>query len=172
MQHLIAAVEKSLEDQNWYAALALALTLPDICAKLESPQGGSAKRYSAWANKYFAPKYTSEIGAAREEHVFLSGNDLYALRCAVLHEGSDSTIEQRARESLEKFFLVEPPQDGLLHCNQLGVMLQLQVDILCRDICLSVREWIDELGHDDKIHARIASLMTIHQHKPGEGISF
>lgn len=31
------AVKNSLEQENWYSALTLALTLPDICGKLENP---------------------------------------------------------------------------------------------------------------------------------------
>lgn len=172
MDHLIGAVEKAIDEQNWYAALSLALTLPDICAKMEAPTQGSAKRYAAWANIHFAPKYTHRIGADRIEHIFLSGNDLYALRCAVLHEGSDDIIQQRARESLEKFHIIAPPEGGMLHCNQLGTMLQLQVDVLCQDICMSVRQWLDSIDDQSELQQRISGLMKIHPYKAGEGISF
>ena len=33
-------------------------------------------------------------------HVFLHGEDCYALRCAVLHEGADDIVTQRARVAL------------------------------------------------------------------------
>jgi len=172
MEHLIGAVEKAVKERNWYAALSLALTLPDICAKMESPSQGSAKRYIAWANAYFTPKYTHEIGPDREKHIFLSGSDLYALRCAVLHEGSDDIVMQRARESLDRFHIIAPPKTGSVHCNQLGTILQVQVDILCRDICVSVRQWLDGIDAQGEVQSRIANLMKIHQFKAGGRIPF
>lgn len=60
---------------------------------------------------------------------FLNGGDCYALRCAVLHEGSDDIVEQRAREALERFEFYEPAPGLRMHCNQIGVRLQLQVDL-------------------------------------------
>jgi hypothetical protein len=34
MQHLVDSVRKDLQNENWYAALFMALTLPDICGKI------------------------------------------------------------------------------------------------------------------------------------------
>ena len=46
MRHFISAVNKSLENENWYAALFIALTLPDICGKIQYPYlNSSEKRY-------------------------------------------------------------------------------------------------------------------------------
>lgn len=39
MDRFTSAVRQSLENKNWYAALYLSLTLPDICARLESDDG-------------------------------------------------------------------------------------------------------------------------------------
>lgn len=173
MIHLIQAVEKSVAEKNWYAAFALALTLPDICAKAENAAGGSQARYAKWVDKYLTPKYTNCIGADRREHVFLSGRDLYALRCAFLHEGSDSTMNQRAKESIEKFIIIAPKDpDFTVHCNQLNNYLQLQVDILCTDICASVREWLEELNDESEAYNRVGELMEINEFGSGEGFSF
>lgn len=35
MKHLINSVEIALENKNWYAALTLTLTLPDIIGKVQ-----------------------------------------------------------------------------------------------------------------------------------------
>ena len=64
-----------------------------------------------------------------EEHVFLSGADCYALRCAFLHEGRDEITDQRAGEVLDAFAFVVPPAGSAIHSNQNNQTLQLQVDI-------------------------------------------
>jgi hypothetical protein len=136
------AIEKSLQEKNWYAALALALALPDICANVCSPNEGSQRRYVQWYNQYMLSKYTSYIGPRKEEHVFLLGEDCYALRCALLHEGTHEITEQRAKQVLESFSFIVPPEGGTVHMNQHNDSLQLQVDIFCRDICSSVHNWL------------------------------
>ena len=102
MNNLTHALESAIEQKNWYAAVMLALTLPDICGKIEYPEDHSGARYKKWCEKYLEPKYTHQVGPAQMEkiHTFLSGSDCYALRCALLHEGSDDITEQGARESL------------------------------------------------------------------------
>ena len=88
------------------------------------------------------PKYTRQARANIEEHIFLRGEDCYALRCAILHEGSHDISEQRARQVIENFNFVVPPQGWVVHMNQTNNALQLQVDIFCRDICSSVHQWL------------------------------
>jgi hypothetical protein len=136
------AIEKSLNEENWYSALALALALPDICANVCSPNEGSQRRYVKWYNQHMLPKYTSHVGPDRTEHVFLKGEDCYALRCALLHEGTHDISEQRAQQVIENFSFVVPPAGWTVHMNQNGNVLQLQVDVFCRDICSSVHQWL------------------------------
>ncbi len=57
MERFTNAIEKSLQDCNWYAALSLALALPDICANVCYPNEGSKKRYVDWYNQYMLSKY-------------------------------------------------------------------------------------------------------------------
>jgi hypothetical protein len=142
MKHFVGAVKSAIAQENWYAALTLALTLPDICGRLEAPTAKSKERYVQWCTIHLTPRYTSRIGADSQEHVFLYGEDCYALRCAVLHEGADDIVSQHTRRALNSFQFIRPPQTGLIHCNQIGSRLQLQVDRFCFDICAGVEDWI------------------------------
>ena len=163
MRHLTDAVRRAVADSNWYAALALSLALPDICGRLERPAEGSKARYVSWCNTYLTPKYTHMIGPSREEHVFLHGEDCYALRCAVLHEGVDDIINQLARKTLDSFlFVAPPPGGGMIHCNQSNSKLQLQVDIFCEDICAGVDDWTQAVPPVNKdVRSAMALLMKI-----------
>ena len=168
MQHLIEAVRKGLRDRNWYASLGLALALPDICGFLESPTNGSQRRYVAWCTRYLEPKYTDEIGPDQRKHVFLSAEDIYALRCAFLHEGADEIARQRARKALDSFlFIAPPPGGGSIHCNQVNSKLQLQVDLFCEDICESVEEWKAAVAGDGEIKKRMDELLMIRDARMG-----
>ncbi|CDM62345.1 MULTISPECIES: hypothetical protein [Rhizobium] len=58
MRHLLDATEQSVATENWYAALMLALTLPDICSKAD---GNGEKRYVTWARQWVEPGFTFDI---------------------------------------------------------------------------------------------------------------
>jgi len=172
MERFTSAIRNSLANQNWYAALYLSLTLPDICARLEAENGKTnGDKFVAWFEKYLADKYRFEIGADRQLHVFLSGNDCYALRCAMLHEGGSDITTQQCQEALDRFHFTVVGA----HCNQINNVLQLDVPIFCNDMCQSVERWYDDFknNHKDKLH-RINQLVKVHvgPHDMGGGVRF
>jgi hypothetical protein len=145
MKQFVDAVRMATNQGNYYTALATALTLPDICVSLESGST-SGQAYAGWFDTHVAPKYTAKVGPSNDLHVFLSGHDAYALRCAFLHNGSDVTSTQRARQAIAGFQFVAPKEGWLVHRNQVNDKLQLQVDIFCGDICDGVDVWLNGRG--------------------------
>ena len=168
MQRFTNSVRLSVQTQNWYGALTTALTLPDVCGKLESPNGGSRARYARWFAQWVEPAYTSFIGPQRERHVFLSGDDCYALRCSYLHEGGSNIEHQTAREALDRFhFITPPPNRCIVHMNQVNNTLQLQVDIFSLDIANAVDRWTETVAGLGDIRERMQSLLVIHDSSNG-----
>jgi len=157
------SITKSLKFKNWYAALFIALVIPDICGALEHPNEKSGIRYVNWYNKYMLPKYSSIMGPLQELHVFLSGEDCYALRCSLLHEGTGDIEKQKISKSLESVhFNVSSDKGGVLHCNQYKNVLQLQVDIFCNDLIDAANQWLLDVQGDADIQARMQLLSKIH----------
>ena len=170
MDRFIDAIHTSPATQNWYAALYLSLTLPGICARLESNNRKTNRnKFVAWFDKYLASKYRPQIGADREMHVFLSGNDCYALRCAMLHEGESNIASQQCREVLERFHFTVVGS----HCNQINSVLQLDVPTFCTDVCNAVESWFQDFkaSHTDKL-TRIDELVSVYvgPHSMSEGV--
>jgi hypothetical protein len=161
MRHLVIAVERAIADGNHHAALALALTLPDICGRIDDASAKVGDRYSAWFNRYMAHCYVHHVGPLHIRHEFLTGADFYALRCAVLHEGRDQITEQRARKVLERFMFVVPPPGAEVHNTQYGAMLQLQVDVFCRQLLSGVEQWLTEAEADPARSAKLGQLLRI-----------
>lgn len=167
MKRFTDAVRSAVATKNWYGALAMALTLPDVCGRLEQPTVGSGARYAQWFGQWVQPIYTHLVGAAREPHVFLSGADCYALRCSYLHEGGGDIAHQRARQVLDDFHFITPPQSGMVHCNQANSTLQLQVDIFCGDVAAAVDRWAASVVDDQDIQTRMKDLLVIHDSSGG-----
>ena len=88
---LIEDMNRALAYDCYFAALAIALTLPDICGKAKYPKAGVRKRYIEWYDEYVGryekcPK--NEADADEEEMPYLSGEVVYSLRCSLLHQGN------------------------------------------------------------------------------------
>ncbi|MGF6697856.1 hypothetical protein OKW38_002468 [Paraburkholderia sp. MM5496-R1] len=163
MQRFTNAIRDSVQNQNWYGALTLALTLPDVCGKLENLNGGSQARYTAWFATWLEPTYTYHVGPTRVRQIFLNGNDCYALRCSYLHEGAGNIEHQRAREALDRFHFITPPPNGnKVHCNRADNTLQLQVDIFSLDVANAVDRWAEAVAGNAEIRERMRSLLVIH----------
>lgn len=77
---LLLEIEKALEAKLYYLAIAVALSVPDICACLEfdpdKPKWATKASYVSWAD-------ANVVGRFRN----LTGVDLFHLRGGVLHQG-------------------------------------------------------------------------------------
>jgi len=68
---------RALDADAQHSALALALTIPDICGSIEFPKEPKVgRRYTDWCDTW-------------GKMLAVSGADCYALRCAFLHSGSE-----------------------------------------------------------------------------------
>ena len=162
MRQFIQAIEISLNTQNWYSALALSLTLPDICGKIDYPNLHSRSRYSKWFDMYVGEDYKMTLEG--ETITFLTGNDCYALRCSYLHEGSNNVSEQTAREIItEKFVLMFSQGINFHKCSNRGKIVLFLPDF-CKDIAEGVLKWINVIENEIDEIRRIKnnSLMKIY----------
>lgn len=163
MKSLIDSVELSLQTKNWYAALIVALTLPDIAGKIEYPgESSSSKRYADWFEKYCGSKYIFASSSPAFETLSLSGFDCYALKCAFLHEGKSDISDQKKRQVLEDFIFISPlPTCNIIHRHYINNKLQLQVDIFVRDIVNGIRAWLSDLTAEFQEHGTSNKLLEI-----------
>jgi hypothetical protein len=96
MKRFTDAGRMAIAAQNHYAALSLALMIPDICGSLEDPgTGKSQKRYERWFSKWAEPKFTIS------GKILLSSSDCFQLRCSLIHSGS-TEIDAKKRDVLDR----------------------------------------------------------------------
>jgi hypothetical protein len=165
-QPLLDSITDAVKHENWLAALALALMLPDICGKLQWPEeekGG--KRYAKWWAHNFAGTYT--YGSASD---YVTGDEVWQLRCAYLHEGS-SELQNDKKELIpviEKFqFAISRD-----HLKKEGTTVLLNVRTFCEDMCDHVKSWETKiLSKDPAMRKRAEKLLKIYISIYPSGIS-
>ncbi|KNZ41388.1 hypothetical protein [Acetobacterium bakii] len=155
MKKFINSVRLSIENKNWYSAIFIALSMPDICGKLARPNLGSQARYIEWFDSYLLELNSSIFNG--DMAIFLTGRDCYALRCSILHEGTDDITTQRVRETLEK---IQFTTLGL-HRVKIDNILTLNVACFCEEMCEAVENWYNDIKSDEVITGRIESMLEI-----------
>lgn len=112
----IEEIDIALKAGAYYAALALALTLPDICAQVEYKKRHTGNEdYIGWlkGNNVLARFESCFPEVARAT---FCAEDCYALRCRVLHNG-DLNLSESKRSEIDAFELALPEEgeDYLWH---------------------------------------------------------
>lgn len=178
MERFTSSIEASLKEKNWFAALFLALALPDICSALETntPDKNVGARYKDWFNRFLKDKYApdgvpeipgwivdefkrrlniDEIPPQSAAH--FTAEDCWLFRCKCLHQG----LPERAAK--DRVHFTAPMTNGhAVHQNVFDDVLQISIDIFCRDISEAVLVWWSTAQHDADIATRAKELIQIH----------
>ncbi len=149
MDRLTTEIEKAMDAELFYAAVVLSLMLPDICAALESDDGETrGARYKAWCETWFLTNYPR-----------LTGEDLYNLRCGVVHQGR---LGHRNMQYARILFTVPNDQNNFFHNNIINDALNLDVMTFCNDMVRAIDRWFVEKCDEPNVLANLPRLVQYH----------
>lgn len=178
MERFTKAIEKSIENENWYSALTLALTIPDICGRISYPEfeKKSEKRYVKWFDKYMLHHYEIKLPVMPDEYdviapeqkrTLISGGDCYALRCALLHEGRNDVTSQRARRAKVSKFEFAIEEELMTDCWYMDGVIIVNLKKFCHRVCEGVTAWNKEYENNTDVQDSIAEILTLDiKHNP------
>lgn len=131
INRLIDDINKALDAEAYMAALALALTLPDICAKAEYGDTlRNKERYIKWFDEYIGKYEVCPREEGEECMPYLSGEVVYSLRNNVLHQGTPNIEKEKIKDKtnqIDKFILViEKKKPFDIYADMSGVGSDLQ----------------------------------------------
>jgi len=121
----------------YYMSLMAALTIPDICAALDSPDGQTTgERYKEWFRKHLGATYGESFTA----------EDCYYFRCSLLHQGTT----EHPNSKYKKIICVEPTTNGsILHRNVLNDVFNIDVRIFCLDLAGAATQWLAQVENTE-----------------------
>lgn len=136
---LIDDVNKSLDAECYYSALALVLTFPDICGKAEYPQKSPTKRYIDWYDEYIGKYEQCPCDECQNTPLpYLSGEVVYSLRNSLLHQGTPNIEADRIKDKNNKIdsfeLVIESKKPFDIYADSAGIN-----DDGYRDYCVNVR---------------------------------
>lgn len=141
-------IRKALKNETYIAALALALTLPDICSQVENGvSSGNEKMYKRWIDKYMDSNSFEPPIAGFEKQTF-NGNMCYALRCKIIHNGN-TEVENKA--DIDNFVLTKPNSSNYYHGytyeksnlpdGTTRLVTYIGIDYLCEELCATAEKF-------------------------------
>lgn len=142
-----------------YAAIHMALSLPDVCSSLETEPNDDAryrveKRYVSWCERYLSRHYQN-----------FSPADCWALRGGVLHNGIFGA-HGKSRYDDVLFGLPGSPNrihDGL-STNNGGTNLTalfLDSEMFCESMIKAAGEWLEANKDDAVVAANLPKLVSL-----------
>lgn len=161
MLALIEDIERATNAGAYRSALALALTIPDICGQIAYPEiEGSGTRYRRWFNQYVKKYYkTDKMLAALGVKPF-DAYACYKLRCAYLHSGNSRLQDVYYIKTLD-FFI---HKDGQKYLEDKGAALlnadtfqayethiRLNIAKLCAVLCMAGKEFYSDLSDKTRL---------------------
>lgn len=168
MKRFTDAGRASIKSGTLYAALSLALTLPDICGSLEDPGPGKSKRrYERWCEQWFDLKYRISVRNVGDP-THLRPEDIFQLRCSLIHSGSaEVEIDKRTKIDRFVFFDETAGEHASLIRNvtfggQRADMVVLSADAFSQQMFESVDKWDAAMVSDPKVQAEKEKLLFIH----------
>lgn len=149
INQIIKEIETCLKNECYIAALTTALTLPDICGKVEYPNDNTTSRYKKWYSKWIG-EY--ERCSKNNDNIPYSTADLiYDLRRSLLHEGNPNV--DLGRNNLMSFKLLITGSDmsgtiAIVHKDSnrkpIGGEIQIGIENLCFKLCSMAKEFYNE----------------------------
>ena len=162
---ILNEIDKALNAKLYYLAIAVALSVPDVCACLEfdpdKPSWANDKTYSAWCDAHLAFNK-------------VAGMDLYRLRCGILHRGNF----EHKKSKFDRVIFISPESHfqahdvivtvaagvkfGGIEAEKLGVsglILHLGVVPFCRAITDAARKWSIAKAADPFVQRNLPNLV-------------
>src|SRR5687767_10127805 len=126
LDSILTEIEQALDAKLYYLAIAVCLTLPEICISLISEDGRSTqRRYEQWFDGHMAQQYS-----------FLTGKDMYSIRCGMVHNGRFGDL----KHSVARVLFALPGNATFVNCLVNDAYIY-SVEEFCRDFVAVVRKW-------------------------------
>lgn len=160
--HRVEEIELNIEDGRWQSALALALTLPDICGgiafpevvkrykdgrimmdKQKRPSRDVGGQYTRWFDEFAAPFFKL---SAQDSAPYICGKRCWQLRCEYLHQNKGFLNEED--DSSVRFHLGINCGTSVCQRNKndsSNSTMDIRIDIqqFCLRMCLAARSYYD-----------------------------
>lgn len=145
LYQLLNQINAAAENGLHLLAIGMAVALPAICASLSMENGrAQGEEYKDWCRANLAgPNFS-----------YVTAEDLYSMRCGVLHSGRFGDL----KHSVERVLFVPPGMSSFTNCKA-GEAYLYGVKEFCRNVCDAAFRWHEAHKDDPIVSANMARMM-------------
>ena len=179
MLSLIEEIESCVLHNNLRCALGMALTLPDICARVEFPdERDTSKRYEKWCDRHlfkqgYLPSHETNDSVdlkQRKRIRVIEPKMCYKLRCAFLHSGN-LELNQRDDDNYPVFCLqITSTKDNNIYvgskmenCEGITKEIKIDVRLLTKVLCNAAREFYENCKTKERFENHHINIIDVEQ---------
>jgi hypothetical protein len=143
---LLNEINKAAATGLPFLAVAMTVALPDICMSLISENGRSGgESYKQWCRENLGKEFS-----------FLTGDDLWSMRCGVLHNGRFGDLKHNVARVI--FSLPGPGANTFVNCKANDAYFYSVVDF-CRNFTNAVVNWLEKNKDNPTVRSNLSRLM-------------
>ena len=149
INQIIKEINACLKNGCYIAALTTALTLPDICGKVEYPNDGNSSRYKKWYSEWIG-KY-EKCPDDEDNMPYATAKLIYNLRCSLLHEGNaDVDLDKNDLMSFKLLITGSYMSGGIAIVHKdgsgkpIGREIEIGIENLCFKLCRTAEVYYKE----------------------------
>ena len=161
IKDIIEDIKLAVDNKAYFSALALTLTIPDICWKIEYKNLNDKEKYIKWFNEWIykyveIPKSNDTWFEEYDKLAIFDGEVCYALRCSYLHSGNYELSEHgKGNIKINRFELCISNNEWLLgdaHGSSISndtiteVHRRFNVENLIKYFILGTEDYIEKCG--------------------------
>jgi hypothetical protein len=151
IEAIVRDIEAALQAKLYYLAIIVCLTLPDVCAALESEDGRTSReRYKDW----YAKHAKIQAGGVDPE-------ECWSLRCGMTHQGKMDIANGGAGRVV---FTIEHNRirvDGVTLQSGESSAYAFDAEYWCRRWVSAIREWYIVAQHNPIVRRNMQELMQL-----------
>jgi hypothetical protein len=146
---LLNEINKAAAGAFPFLAIAVTVALPEICVSLASEDGRcDGERYKQWCADNLDP----------DKFSFVTGDDLYSMRCGVLHNGRFGDL----KHSVARVIFALPGGGTFVNCQANDAYIYSVVDF-CRNFTNAASRWFEKNKDDPIVRANLPRMI---QYRP------
>jgi hypothetical protein len=148
-EHILREIEVAAKNGLPFLAVTMAVTLPDICQTLKSRDGRTdSKLYKDWCKENLGSEFS-----------VLTPDDLYRMRCGVVHHGRYGGLQK----SVARVLFLLPGGSTFVNCRANDAYLYSLIEF-CNNFCQAARTWFEKNKNDVNVEKHIKLMMQVYPH--------
>lgn len=157
LEEMFQEINAALEAKLYYLAIAVSLTIPDICAALECDPAKiwvRPEQYVEWCDKNLIGPF---------KYIYVRGLDVYRLRGGVVHQGSFFGHPKMFFDHI--LFTLPNVHRAVMHMHFMQVgdekALVLDATTFCGDMMNAARQWYEQRKTEQNVRVNVRNLVRL-----------